>query len=106
MANSFKHVDNKIHVGDTVKVHYKFKEGDKMKSQIFQGIIMGIRGRAANKMFTVRKVTRDKIGVERIFPLHSPFVAKVTVAKRGRVRRSKLNFIRNLSERELRERLS
>jgi len=75
--------------GDTVKVYVKIREGDKERIQVFQGVVMG----AASASFTVRKVSYG-IGVERIFPLHSPNIDKVEVVFRGRVRRSRLYYLR------------
>lgn len=106
MANSITIKGKLVHVGDTIKIYYKFKEADKFKEQIFSGILMAIKGADTNKMFTVRKGTKDKIGVERIFPVNSPYIQKVAVVKKGRARRSKIYFIRNLSETELHRRLS
>lgn len=106
MANRIKIKDTEIKIGDTVKIFYKFKEGDKDKQQSFEGILMDIKGEGNNKMFTVRKWSKDKIGVERIFPAISPFISEVKLVSSGKVRRSKLFFIRRLSDHELRERLS
>lgn len=83
-----------FHPGDTVKVHVKITEGDSTRIQIFQGIVIQRRGGGINETFTVRKVIGG-IGVERIFPLHSPNVDKIEVVKRGSVRRAKLFFLRN-----------
>lgn len=106
MALTLDHENIKASVGDTVKVHITFAQGDKKKKQVFKGTLIAIRGRGSNRMFTVRKVGKDKIGVERIFPLNSPFVQNLEVVKKGKTRRSKLFFIRGLSERELRDKLS
>lgn len=81
--------------GDTVKVHVKIKEGDKERIQIFEGIVLQKRGKGASQTFTVRK-TSSGVGVERIFPLHSPFVSDVEVVKRGKVRRAKLFYLRKM----------
>ena len=75
--------------GDTVKVHVKIKEGEKERIQAFQGVVISKRSRSANSTFTVRKV-------ERIFPLHSPFISDIEVITRGRVRRSKIYYLRKL----------
>ncbi len=106
MANSLTVKDKTIHVGDMLKIYYKFKEKDKLKQQIFSGILIAIKGSGLNKMFTVRKGTKDKVGVERIFPMNSPYIDKIVIVKKGKVRRAKLYFIRNLSEGELRQRFS
>jgi large subunit ribosomal protein L19 len=106
MANSITIKNTLVHIGDTIKIYYKFKESDKFKEQIFSGILIAVKGSGINKMFTVRKGTKDKIGVERIFPINSPYINKVSISKKGLVRRAKIYFIRNLSESELRHRLS
>ncbi len=82
-------------VGDTVRVHYKVVEGDKERIQVFQGQVIGQRAQGVGSTFTVRKVSYN-VGVERIFPLHSPRIDKVEVVARGVVRRSKLYFLRDL----------
>ncbi len=82
--------------GDTVAVHVKVREGDKERIQVFQGVVIAKRGAGVNKTFTVRKVSNG-IGVERIFPLHSPNIAKIDVVRRGKVRRAKLYYLRKLS---------
>ena len=81
--------------GDTVKVHVKVREGDKERIQIFEGIIIGVRKGGIRSSFTVRKVSFGQ-GVERIFPMHSPSIAKVEVIRSARVRRAKLYFLRTL----------
>ncbi len=82
--------------GDTVNVHYRVREGEKERIQQYQGVVLNERGSGANKTFTVRKMSNN-VGVERIFPLYSPFIAKIEVKKRGKVRRSKLFYLRNLT---------
>ena len=81
--------------GDTVKVHVKIKEGEKERIQVFQGVVISKRKGTTNATFTVRKVSYG-IGVERIFPLHSPIISKIEVVTRGRVRRSKIYYLRKL----------
>ena len=81
--------------GDTVKVYVKIKEGEKERIQVFQGVVISRRGGGSNATFTVRKVSYG-IGVERIFPLHSPIIDKIEVVSRGRVRRSKIYYLRKL----------
>src|SRR3989344_337118 len=83
-----------IRPGDTVKVHQKIKEGDKERIQIFEGLVIARKhGKGINSTITVRKVV-EQIGVERIFPVHSPSIAKIEVVKSGKVRRSKLYYLR------------
>lgn len=83
-----------IRPGDTVKVHQKIKEGDKERIQIFEGVVIARKhGKGISSTITVRKVV-EQIGVERIFPVHSPSIAKIEVVKSGKVRRSKLYYLR------------
>ena len=81
--------------GDTVRVHVKVREGDKERIQVFEGICIGFHRGGARATFTVRKVSFGQ-GVERIFPLHSPTIAKVDVIRSARVRRAKLYYLREL----------
>ncbi len=81
--------------GDTVKVHVKIKEGEKERIQMFQGVVIRKRRGNTGATFTVRKVSYG-IGVERIFPLHSPIIDKIEIITRGRVRRARLYYLRNL----------
>ena len=81
--------------GDTVKVHVKIKEGDKERIQIFQGVVISRRGSGTNESFTVRKMSGG-VGVERVFPLHSPILDRIEVVRHGRVRRAKLYYLRGL----------
>ncbi|HSM52449.1 MAG TPA: 50S ribosomal protein L19 [Thermoanaerobaculia bacterium] len=81
--------------GDTVKVQVRVKEGDKERLQAFQGVVIARKGGGTREMFTVRKIS-GAIGVERIFPLHSPNVDRIEVIRRGRVRRAKLYYLREL----------
>lgn len=83
-----------IEIGDTVKVHVKIREGDKERIQLFEGTIIARKGSGVSETFTVRRVSYG-VGVERVFPLHSPNVAKVEVVRHGRVRRSKLYYLRD-----------
>ena len=82
-------------VGDTVKVHAKVVEGDKERIQIFEGVVIGRQGSGARESVRVRKLSYG-VGVERLFPLHSPMVDKIELAKQGKVRRAKLYFLREL----------
>ena len=81
--------------GDTVRVHVRIKEGEKERIQIFEGLVIRKRRGGSRASFTVRKVSYG-IGVERIFPLHSPVIDKIEVIQRGRVRKSRLYYIRKL----------
>ena len=81
--------------GDTVKVHVKIKEGEKERVQAFQGVVISKRKGSSNATFTVRKVSYG-IGVERIFPMHSPIIDKIEILTRGRVRRAKIYYLRKL----------
>lgn len=97
-----------FHVGDTVRVHYKLIEKEKVSGktkrevkeetreriQVFEGIVIAIKGSGANAMFTVRKIGAAAIGIERIFPLNSPWIRKMEVKKHGQVRRAKLYYLR------------
>ena len=81
--------------GDTVAVHLRVIEGDKERIQIFQGAVISIRGEGANKTFMVRKIASG-VGVERVFPFHSPRIARVEIKRHGKVRRAKLYYLRAL----------
>lgn len=83
-------------VGDTVRVHAKIKEGNRERIQIFEGVVLKKQGGGNRATFTVRKASSG-IGVEKTWPLHSPNVAKVEVVRHGKVRRAKLNYLRNRS---------
>jgi large subunit ribosomal protein L19 len=79
--------------GETVRVHVKVVEGEKERTQVFEGVVIGLSGRGSREMFTVRKVSYG-VGVERIFPINSPRIEKVEVIARGKVRRAKLYYLR------------
>jgi large subunit ribosomal protein L19 len=81
--------------GDTVRVQYRVREGDKERIQAFEGVCLGRRGSGMGETFTVRKISSG-IGVERVFPLHSPFIKQIDVVRKGRVRRAKLYYLRGL----------
>ena len=85
-----------FHVGDTINVFVNVIEGDKERVQIFKGIVMGIKGSGINKTFRVRKISNG-VGVERIFPVNSPRIAKIEIVKHGSVRRAKLYYLRGLT---------
>lgn len=104
MSNIIKEIEQKmikeqdrpaIHPGDTVKIHFKIKEGDRERTQVFQGVIIALNNAGATKTITVRKISFG-VGVERIFPLYSPKISKITVVKKGRVRRAKLYYLRKI----------
>ena len=101
MANQAVIKDTTFHIGDIVRVHYKILEGGKERIQIFEGLAISIRGRGENKTFTVRKIAAGNIGVERIFPLNSPWIAKLDIKKTGSVRRAKLYYVRDQSTRQV-----
>lgn len=94
-----------INPGDTIKVFQKIKEGDKERIQPFEGLVIARKhGAGITATITVRKVS-DGIGIERIFPVHSPLIQKVQVLKRSRVRRAKLYYIREKAAREIRKKM-
>jgi large subunit ribosomal protein L19 len=89
----------KFKVGDGVRVHTRVREGDKERIQIFAGIVIGRKGTGINQTFTVRRISYGE-GVERVFPVHSPRIAKVEVEKQGKARRAKLNYLRQRKGKE------
>jgi large subunit ribosomal protein L19 len=91
--------------GDTVNVSVRVVEGEKERLQNFKGIVLSVRGEGLNKSFLVRKISNG-IGVERIFMMHSPMLHSIEVIKQGRVRRSKLYYLRGMSEKKIRQKLS
>ena len=92
-AEQLKSEVPQFRVGDTVRVHGKIKEGSRERIQIFEGVVMKRQGGGARETFTVRKMSNG-VGVEKTWPLHSPNVADITVVRRGKVRRAKLNYLR------------
>lgn len=110
MANSVTVKETPIHVGDTVKVYYKIleheteagktkkevKEKTRERFQPFEGIVIAIKGRNEGKTFTVRRIGADAVGIERIFPVITPWIQKVSVKKHGLTRRAKLYYLRNI----------
>ena len=82
--------------GDTLRVNVRVKEGDKERIQAFEGVCIARRGSGVSETFTVRKISNG-VGVERIFPVHSPMIGDIQVVRRGRVRRAKLYYLRNLT---------
>lgn len=93
--------DYNLEAGNLVRVHLKVIEGDKERIQIFEGLVIGIRGRGDNRTFTVRKIASGNIGVERIFPIKSPWIVKIETKKEGRARRAKLKYVRKQSARQV-----
>ena len=85
---------DKFNVGDTVKVYGKIKEGNRERVQVFEGTVLKIQGGSNRETFTVRKISNG-VGVEKTWPMHSPNVEKVEVVRTGKVRRAKLNYLRN-----------
>lgn len=94
MANQTKILDKKVCVGDIVKVHHQVLEKDSKRLQIFSGVVISIKGHPPNKTFTVRKIASTGIGVERIWPVNSPWLNKIEIKKKGKVRRAKLYYLR------------
>ena len=82
--------------GDTITVYYEIREGEKVRTQLFKGVVIQRRGTGLTETFTIRKMS-GTVGVERIFPINMPALQKIVVNKRGKVRRAKLNYIRSLS---------
>lgn len=94
---SVKIGEQNIHIGDTIRVHSKVIEGTKSRVQVFEGILISLRGRGDNRTFTVRKIGAGGIGVERTWPLEARSIVKIEVKKKaGKVRRSKLYYLREL----------
>lgn len=109
MANFANWNTTKLHIGDTIRVHYKLIEHEKVagktkkevkeetreRVQVFEGILIAIKGGQENQMITVRKIGVGAIGIERIFPLVSPWIKKIEVKKHGEIRRAKLYYLRD-----------
>ena len=93
-SEQFKKDLPSFNIGDTIKVHTRVIEGDKERIQVYSGIVIGRKGAGLNASFTVRRVSYGE-GVERVFPLHSPRIAKIEIERQGEVRRAKLNYLRN-----------
>ena len=103
MALTTTHKDTIFGVGDKVKVHQRIKEGEKVRTQTFEGMVIGIKGRGNGKTFTVRRIGIQNVGIERIFPLMSPQIEKVEVERKGQkgARRAKLYYTREKSRKEI-----
>ena len=91
----------KFSAGDTITVHYKIKEGNKERVQQYRGVVIQRRGKGLTETFTVRKMSGN-IGVERIFPISSPFIEKIDINKHGRVRRARIFYFRELTGKKAR----
>ncbi|MFH2019337.1 MAG: 50S ribosomal protein L19 [bacterium] len=94
MANRITHKDVTFHVGDLIKVHQTIKEGDKSRTQIFEGIVIAIKAND-DPTFIVRKIASGQIGVEKIFPINAPVITKIEVKKTATVRQAKLYYLRD-----------
>ena len=90
-----------FNVGDSVRVHVKIKEGEKERVQVYAGLVIARDGGGANETFTVRRISYGE-GVERVFPVHSPYVVKVDVDRRGKTRRAKLYYLRTRTSKQSR----
>jgi large subunit ribosomal protein L19 len=103
MAIQTTHKDTQFGVGDVIKISQRIKEGEKERTQAFEGMVISIKGREENKSFTVRKIGSQQVGIERIFPLLSPTIEKIEVVRKGMsgIRRAKLFYTRNKSKREI-----
>lgn len=98
MAISIKIKDTGFFVGDVIKVTHNFQEAGKERSQAFEGTVISIKGREESKSFTVRRISVDGVGVEKIFPAASPIITKIVVKKKGHSRRAKLYYLRKKGE--------
>ncbi|MFH0772845.1 MAG: 50S ribosomal protein L19 [bacterium] len=106
MANSFEFNKTVVKVGDTISLEYKIKEGEKERTQLFKGILLMVKGNTPmTRNITIRKISKIGIGVERIIPLSSPNIVSLTVDKTSSYNKSKLFFIRDLTEAETRNKL-
>jgi large subunit ribosomal protein L19 len=94
MALTATHNETKFSVGDMVRVHQRFFVGDKAQTQIFEGLVIAIKNRGDGKSITLRKIGADGVGIEKIWPLSNPNLTKITVKKAGKVKRSKLYYLR------------
>ena len=95
-SSSLKQDVPELNIGDTVKVHVKIKEGDKERVQAYEGVVIAKKNGGIRETFTVRKISNG-VGVERTFPLHSPLIAGVEIVRKGRPRRAKLYYVRELT---------
>ncbi len=95
MANHIKYNEKTYSVGDTIQVFQKIKEGKKTRTQMFEGILIGVKGHGMGKSITVRKIASAAVGVERIWPIMSPMIKDIKLKKHGLVRRAKLYYLRD-----------
>lgn len=95
MSLKFNHQGVVASVGDTIRVHQEITEGESKRVQVFEGIVIAIKNRGRNKSFTVRKIGANNVGVEKIFPVFLPSIKKIEIKRKGKVRRSKLYYLRN-----------
>ncbi len=91
-----------FNAGDTITVAYRIKEGNKERIQQYRGVVIKVTGEGSKKRFTVRKISDNGVGVERIFPMESPFIDSITVNRYGKVRRAKLYYLRGLTGKKAR----
>ena len=91
----------KFSAGDTITVYYEIREGDKVRTQFFRGVVIQVKGEGLSKTFTIRKMS-GTIGVERIFPLNLPTIQKIEINKKGKVRRSRIYYFKNLKGKKAR----
>ncbi|MFZ2026706.1 MAG: 50S ribosomal protein L19 [Microgenomates group bacterium] len=106
MANSFELNKTEMKIGDTISLEYKFKDGDKERTQLFKGILVQVKGKTPEtRIITLRKISKIGVGVERIIPLSSPNIVSLTLDKKSTYSKAKLYFIRDLSESETRNKL-
>ncbi|MDA3880107.1 MAG: 50S ribosomal protein L19 [Prolixibacteraceae bacterium] len=105
VENAFANEEAKQHpsfsAGDTITVHYKIKEGSKERIQNFRGVVLQTKGSGASKTFTIRKMSGN-VGVERIFPIDSPFIEQIDINKAGKVRQSRIYYFRKLTGKKAR----
>lgn len=113
MSNLIQHIEQKemqeygknlptIDPGDTVRVHVRIVEGKRERVQVFEGVVLGIKGGGSNRRFTVRRIGAHGVGVERVFPLYSPRIQKIRVMRKAKVRRAKLYYLRDLTGKKAR----
>ena len=106
MANSISYKDKQFRIGDTLKLMYKLREGERERIQPFSGILIKTRGQTPEtRQITLRKVSKSGVGVERIIPLASPYIADIQLERKGTYKKSKLYFIRGLSDQRLRQKI-